>query len=143
MSIPKNLKGFNVKEATPELKTEYVKWRIHVYDKEGWQGSLLSEYLAQDYEDWTVDHLKDVDKDSLRSFRGLLRDFGVYVPVGRAMNIATAIKAAIDQELTLARRRKATSWPQPIQAVQHTVTPFTEIHLTSICPKKIIHATEC
>ena len=111
-----------MEEATPEHKTEYVKWRVQVYQREQWQGSLLSEYLSQDFEEWSISQLKEVDKDCLRSLRGHLREFGVYVPVGRAIDVATAIKAAIDEELPWPTNDKTPNGPTDFRTT--VVKPF-------------------
>ena len=87
----------------PSLEDEkieqFARWRLQVYEKSSWEGSILSEAFGTDFHKFSEDDIDRIPGDVKRDLRILLRKKGVYVRTGRGISYRVAFTEAIKDEL--------------------------------------------
>lgn len=89
-------------QADIDTKRKFAKFCYENYVSQQWKGSSLSEFFADDFIQFSIEDFRSLDANIRRNLRDHLRRSGVYVPKGRNVQIANALHAVVENEL---------SWP--------------------------------
>lgn len=82
-----------------ETKRTFARFCLDNYTSQAWKGSSLSEFFADDFNEFTIEDFRSIDANIRRNLRDHLRLNGVYVPKGRTIQIANALHAVVDNHL--------------------------------------------
>lgn len=135
--------SFDIDEADPETRTQYVQWRNAVYREETLSRDLLESLFAEDFTEWTVEQLHSCSRDSLSRLRQTLRDAGIWVKKDKGYMIAKALHTAVHEECiwpTTDVDRPNLPTPQPTnlprttQAIPQSEAPHQPVQQESVLP---------
>lgn len=86
-------------DADKSARTDYTIEYTNLYDEKARTASTLSGYFAVDFKSFTTQMFCELPNVVKSNLRKVLRNKGVYVCKGRNVNIADALRQAVEDEL--------------------------------------------
>ena len=85
--------------ADAEARLAFFKYCLSTYRRMDWTDKTLSEYFADDFKPFTLEHMNAIPNNDRRVMRDLLRKRGVFVRKGRGVLIADALYEVVQTDV--------------------------------------------